>query len=259
MAFHIEASHLPRIYGYNHAKEVFNKIEPIRGGDQSVRRIGKRNDATKWLKHEIRDGVDVYIAGLHYTGVVTFYPSHYEIYMCGWNTMSTQIFIHAITGNHCYNVRKSDLVPSGFHVDLPADVWYDGKPMDSSERYKFDYEDNPLQEMPKVVKYRVNRKRMNEVRKIAKPFYQYMETMHNITPIDDIQEMGRWAHMSLDLFKNSLTDESKWWELFQYVANKSYVRHYMNVWEYERNLTGMKNFIEKELKANSPEVLEPVV
>lgn len=260
MGFHINIHDVPRIYGYKHAIERFNSIEPIRGGDQSVRRIGKRNDASKWLKHEIRDGIDVYIAGFHHTDVVTFYPTHYEIYMGGWNTMSTQIFIQGITGRYSHAIAKSKFVPSGFDVGIGADVMFGTQPMWSTEAYKFDYAGNPLQEMPTLTRYRINRKRMNEVRAVAKPFYKYMEAMHAITPIDQVT---RDSYESLNMWRGNLvqylTDESKWWGLFEYLASNTYISHYHNRLAYERSLSGMKRMIENELKGASPEVLEPVV
>jgi hypothetical protein len=268
MAFHIDANVLPRIHGYNHARELFNSITPIRGGDQSVRRIGKRNDATKWLKHEIRDGVEVFVAGFHHSNIVEFYPTHYNISMCGYNTLSTQLFIRAITGKGCYGVRSSELVPRGFSANVNADATYDGYAVYANERYKFDYLDKPMQEMPKLKKYKVNRKRMNELRKIAKPFYEYIDVMHNLAPdgVDEhnntVQGYWRSPYRSERLLLENLNNRDEWWNMFECLNGITQARRYdykTGIMTYHRSVKAMKHKLDSALKANNPQVLDEVV
>jgi hypothetical protein len=263
MAFHIDANVLPRIHGYDHARELFNSITPIRGGDQSVRRIGKRNDASKWLKHEIRDGVDVFIAGFHRSNIVEYYPTHYNISMCGWNSLSTQLFMSAITGNYCRGVLESKYVPRGFSTQFNANALYGEYPIDSHKAYQFDYHDAPLQEMPVLIKYKVNRKRMNAVRKIAKPFYTYIDVMSNLSEDEIVYEKDYWASEYRDSSRviANLTNEDAWWGMFNYISQGTSMRLYEprtgkvnNV----RDVKAMKNWIDSALKANSPQVLDVV-
>lgn len=264
MGFHIDASVLPRIYGYDHARELFNSITPIRGGDQSVRRIGRRSDAAKWLRHEIRDGVDVFIAGLHHSNIVEYHPTHYELSMCGWNTQSTQLFIHAITGKSCYNICASAFVPRGFSVDIYADAMYGEYAIRANGDYKFDYDHNPLQEMPVIKKYEVNRKRMNEVRKLAKPFYEYIDAMHNISPEQVESKVSYWdnpyrnaANLAL-----ALKDKDAWWSMFGVLEWQTRFTRYDHIagqMVYTRNVEGMKRIVDEYLKDNNPQVLDEVV
>jgi len=264
MGFHIDASVLPRIYGYNHARELFNSITPIRGGDQSVRRIGKRSDSTKWLKHEIRDGVDVFIAGLHHSNIVEYHPTHYELSMCGWNTMSTQLFIHAITGKGCYNICESAYVPRGFKADINAYARFGEYAIRSNGDYKFDYDNKPLQEMPVVKKYRVNRKRMNEVRKIAKPFYEYIDAMHNLAPDELDSKVSYWASPYRDATNLvlSLNNKDEWWNMFEVLTWQSRSTRYdytLGHMVYTRSVAGMKRIVDTFLKEANPQVLDEVV
>ncbi len=267
MAFHIDTYHIPRIYGYDHAKRSFDSITPIRGGDQSVRRLGKRSDANKWLKHEIREGVDVFIAGLHSTDVVTFYPSHYEIYMGGWDSQSTMMFIEAVTGNRCKSVQKKDYIPSGFPDINEARVLYNGNPIYASTRYKFDYDDKPLSELPTLQKYKVNRKKMSEVRKIAKPFLQYMNAIGSLS--DEVHEVegviNYWTtqrEVEGEKLMARLVNEDKFWETYQYMSARFATREWQGQgrdYKITINPAKMKKHIESELRhMYAKEVLEVV-
>jgi hypothetical protein len=264
MAFHIDANVLPRIHGYDQARELFNSITPIRGGDQSVRRIGKRNDASKWLKHEIRDGVDVFIAGFHRSKIVEYYPTHYNLSMCHWNSLSTQLFIFAITGNRCGSVRHSEYIPRGFSAEVgTADAMYADYPIRSSEAYKFDYDDKPLQEMPVLNKYKVNRKRMNEVRKQASPFIEYMGAMHNLAPDNDDSGSNYWSspYRTTEAVVREISNTDLWWDMFECIAWNTQGRKYdVNTGKvtYIRNIQAMRNWVDGALKAHSPHVLDVV-
>jgi hypothetical protein len=268
MAYHIDKQHLPRIYNYQDAKDLFERITPIRGGDQSLRRIAKRNDASKWLEHEVVDGIDIYTAGLHRSGLISYYPTHYEITMDGWGSMSTMLYITAVTGRVCTGIPTRDYIPQGFSESLmEASFSYNGYPIHTSGTYKFDYDNKPLDldAHPKLVKYKVNRKRMNEVRRMAKPFYEYVDAMNNLMDAD-MNTGGRdnhWdspyrntAHMIADI-----ENQDKWWEMFQCLAWQTQSSKYdfdLGKMVYTRNIGAMKHKIDIELKYNSPHVLDAV-
>ncbi len=263
MAYHIDSSVLPRIHGYNHAREMFNNITPIRGGDQSVRRIGRRSDATKWLRHEIRDGVDVYVAGFHRSNIIEYHPTHYELSMCGWNSQSTQMFIHAITGKGCYAIKLNEFVPRGFRADINADATYNGYAIRANGDYKFDYDNKPLQAMPQLKKYRVNRKRMNEVRKVAKPFYEYIDAMHNLAPEQVDSNMSYWdsEYRNPAMLIQSIEDKEQWWSMFEVLTWRTRITSYDHTAGqrvYTRSVAGMKRIVDEYLKENNPQVLDEV-
>lgn len=273
MSYHIDKQHLPRIYNYQDAKDLFDRLTPIRGGDQSLRRIAKRNDASKWLEHEIVDGVDIYTAGLHRSGLISYCPTHYEITMDGWGSMSTMLFITAVTGKLCTGIPTRDYIPQGFPADLlEASFSYNGYPIDTSGTYKFDYDDKPLDldAHPKLVKYKVNRKRMNEVRKVAKPFYEYIDAMSNlldsnIRDVDDVNanRTNYWDNPYRNTAKviADIEDQDKWWDMFQCLSWQTQDSKYdyaSGKMVYTRNIGAMKYKIEAELKYNSPHVLDAV-
>lgn len=266
MAFHIDKQHLPRIYNYQDAKDLFDRLTPIRGGDQSLRRIAKRNDASKWLEHEIVDGVDIYTAGLHRSGLISYYPTHYEITMDGWGSMSTMLYITAVTGRVCTGIPTRDYIPQGFPADLlEASFSYSGYPIDTSGTYRFDYQHNPLDidKHPVLVKYKVNRKRMNEVRKIAKPFFEYIDAMHNLADTKPEEGYDYWGspyRKGSEVVAN-INNQDKWWDMFQCLAWQTQTRKYdytTGHMVYGRNADSMKRHIDNELKFNSPHVLDAV-
>ena len=264
MAFYIDTAPIRRIPNYTSAKEWFEYLTPVRGGDQSVRRIGNRKDDTKWLKHELRDGVDVYVAGFHSTELITYYPTHYKLSMRGWVSTSTRLFVEAVMGVSVHNLNEREYVPQGFTMPFDWNIWYNHYPIVSSKVYEFDYDHKPLTAIEQPVKYKVNRKRMNEVRKVAKPFYTYIDTMHNL--MDDPKEGHKsrpdtkYSHASVDVFVADLPDQEAWWDMFQALSFMTEGRK----WVYGtgsvhyRQPKAMKQVIERALKATSNHVLDVV-
>jgi hypothetical protein len=87
-------NHVPSIYTYGQARQIFDKVEPIRGRD--IKPLGQRRDADTY--HIRMNGEDVECV-LYKTPVVTFHPDEtITIYTGNWNTASTHQFIWAITG-----------------------------------------------------------------------------------------------------------------------------------------------------------------
>lgn len=264
MAFYIDTAPIRRIPNYTSAKEWFNKLTPVRGCNQSVRRIGNRKDDTKWLKHEIREGVDVYIAGFHSTELITYYPTHYKLSMRGWVSISTRLFIEKVMGIPVGAIREYDYVPKGFTVPFDCNVWYNYHPIVSGKAYDFDYDHKPLTELEMPVKYKVNRKRMNEVRKVAKPFFTYIDTMHNLM---DNPEKGhektpdtKYKHASVEVLVEDLPNQEAWWDMFQALSYMTEGREWVQGkgTVYFRRPKTMKQLIESALKATSNHVLDVV-
>lgn len=233
MAFGISTYELPWIRSYQEAVDKYNSIKPIRGGDQSLRRIAKRSDDKKWMRHEVRDGVDVYIAGLWSSGLVEYYPTHYNITMGGWSSKSTTAFIHTVAPASMSSHSRSSYIPNGFmnrgkefcHLD------YAGCPINSMDKYGFSYDNQPLGEHPKRIKYAVDRKKMNMVMKQYKPFLQYVQTMHGLhgDTVKDLSEMR--AQMGGPA--NGLTlaaDEATYWVGYQTLFYEAARQHWSVGW-----------------------------
>jgi hypothetical protein len=186
MAYSIDTYDLPTIRSYEDAVRVFTDIKPIRGGSQSVRRIGKRSDKHKTLVEEIVDGVKVYKAQLWCSTVVQYYPTHYEISMSGWATVSTMKFIDKVSPACTSTKSKREFIPNGYVLEGEPDIYlyYNGYPIGVGQRYKFAYGSNvPLEPLrhPVYTKYAVDRTKMAEVRRRLKPFVQYVKAMHGLT------------------------------------------------------------------------------
>jgi len=233
MSFAVSSYDMPYVGSYSDAETLFNKLTPIRGGDQNVRRFVKRTDRAKILKQEFDNGVEVYAFYYYRTPVAKYYPTHIEIYMGGWNSDSTRNIISGLTGLYVRSARSSDYIPAGFRdrpSDLEVQVFVNDYPIRTSERYKFGYDGKPLegQELAKVRKYVVNRSRMNEVRKQYKPFIEYMKVM---TPMIDIENdnvaEGIFAEANRDYTPRGMSkvlnlacDEKTYWNAFTVMVTK---------------------------------------
>lgn len=237
MAFHIDVSHLPSIQTYANAKRIFEDSKPVKGGSQSVKRIGRRYDNTKWLRQDMLDGVEIYVAGFHNTDLVTFYPTHYEISMRGWNTYSTLLFVEKITGCYIYAISESRLSPKGIHGLQEADFRYGDVPITASKRYKFDYNHQPLEpdRHPKVYKYKIDRKAMNQVRGMYRPFINFVKAMSKIDRGEVTPDILRQPIVSDEAIADMMLDESKHAQLYEMLrsweARHSYETHtWRRVW-----------------------------
>jgi hypothetical protein len=261
MAFHIDIKPIKKMCSYQQAKDMFNNLTPIRGGDQSLRRIGNRSDETKWLKHEIREGVDVYVAGFHYTDLVTYYPTHYKLSMHGYYSMSTRLFIEAVLGVPVYNLNEKEYVPKGFKVDFDWNILFNYYPIKSHEVYDFNYDNTPITKLDHPIKYAVNRKRMNEVRKVAKPFYNYIDAMHNLLSHDVVGDRSLWnsVYRDANIVVGCLGAKEVFWDMFECLAwqtQKSRWDYQTSQRVYMRQPSAMKKVVDDALKAYNPQVLD---
>ena len=96
MGFHINVYNMPRIETYEQAKHEFDSRKVVRGENQSVRRLGDRYEKEKWLRQEIKDGIEVYIAGYYDTDLIRYYPTHKEITLGGYPSRSTEYFVYYV-------------------------------------------------------------------------------------------------------------------------------------------------------------------
>jgi len=267
MAFHIDTHDLPRIDNYKHVRELFNRIPSVRGEDKSVKRLGNRKAKYKWLKLEIVDGIEVYKAGLHDTALITYYPTHLEMSMGGWYTISTCKFIERVGRFAIDNFRYSDYIPKGYDTDIGANgavAYANGYLINAHDTYRFHYNREPMDmyRHPVPRKYRVNRKAIKAIRDTFQPFYQYVKTMFNLMAVDgklqgDITKYVPLTDNILDLIK----DESNWYKGFEFLASRagSYEWRSGGHVKVVRKYYDMLDYVESAIRINNPQVLEIVV
>ena len=260
MGYYIDTSYLPRLRSYEEAQSEFNILKPVRGAQENMRRLAKRSDQHKWIKHEIRDGIDVYITGLYSTELIAFYPTHREISVGGWWTMSTKEFIWKVGNIMMANYSSRAYVPAGFMDTNEVNGFINGYPIKVNETYKFNYQGEALepQKHPKLTKYKINRKKMNEARKPYQPFIEYVKTMNNlIHETTDISEYQSDSRLSI----SSVVDEgeSVYWEMYRNIAREATHRNwYSNNFSWKRDDKAMMNIIDGMIKSKSQYVLEEV-
>lgn len=279
MGFHINVWNMPRISDYKHAKEVFNSKTVVRGENQSVRRLGNRYEKEKWLRQEIQDGVEVYIAGYYDTDLVRFYPTHKEITLGGYPSTSTQYFVEYIGGVNLYQFEHKRYVPAPFtrspmvkNHQIECYMTQSGERlcMNASDWYKLDYEQMPIDknQFEKPVKYRFDASQMRELRKPYKKFLKYADTMlklNNNVGLENDDEIDRQVR-PLTQYKgnegvlNLLADEDKTYLAYYYMVHKTQHRNWSTD-SYRVNIGMIKRFLDKMIKLENPQVLlevEPV-
>jgi hypothetical protein len=258
---------LPCLQSYDEARAKFVNTAPVRGDDQSVRRLGDRYHKDKWIKQEIIDGKEVYIAGLYSTELVFYYSTHYEITLGNYPSISTKLFVERLSGMNIRSFNKKSYVPSGFNVESTNDkieCFINGHSIDRHERYAFEYGSKaPMQEHVQPKKYKVCRKIMNEARRTITQFRGYIQGMHALVNPADIENYS-YAYdrykLTDEILLNDMQDETKHWALFQHIA-KSVV---YSEWrggpkrEYVLKLSHMKGYTDTLLRRATPQALVEV-
>lgn len=275
---------MPVIKTFDQAKKEFQSRTAVRGQPHSVRRLGDRYEKEKWLKQEMLEGVEVYIAGYYDTELVRYYPTHMEFSLGGYPSLSTKLFIQGLTYTISFwNYYADDYVPKPFSHEankaIETRVTLYGKSLEADRHidkdswYKVYYDerfdDNDNYITPK--KFKVDRKRMKEITHRYQPFLKYADSLIKLNSdyINDDEATSKYINTQTMNGKNSLANlilnsalqESEWWYAYYALARQTYSSVFNhNNREWERNLTirGMKNYIYNELKKNSPQVLVEV-
>ena len=275
---------MPIIKTFDQAKKEFQSRTAVRGQPHSVRRLGDRYEKEKWLKQEMLEGVEVYIAGYYDTELVRYYPTHMEFSLGGYPSLSTKLFIQGLTYTISFwNYYADDYVPKPFSHEankaIETRVTLYGKSLEADRHidkdswYKVYYDerfdDNDNYITPK--KFKVDRKRMKEITHRYQPFLKYADSLIKLNSdyINDDEATSKYINTQTMNGKNSLANlilnsalqESEWWYAYYALARQTYSSVFNhNNREWERNLTirGMKNYIYNELKKNSPQVLVEV-
>lgn len=284
MGFHINTQNMPVIKNYIDAKREFESRTAIRGGDQSIRRLGARYEKEKWLRKDMLDGIEIYTAGYYNSDLVRYYPTHMEFTLADYPSLSTKLFIQGLTYTISFwKYYPDDYVPKPYRHEANKGietrvtlyrnrevglrfingkswykVYYDGR-----------FDDNDDYIIPK--KFKVDRKRMKEITNRYQPFLKYADSLIKLNSdhIHNDPETSRYINeqiMNGDNFistwiLNSALDKDEWWYTYYALARETYssiFNHTNREWESKITIRGMKRFIYDELKKRSSNVLVEV-
>lgn len=280
MGFHINVYNMPRIDNYDEAKKEFESRTVVRGENKSVRRLGDRYEKEKWLRQEIQEGVEVYIAGYYDTDLVRFYPTHKEITLGNYPSTSTQYFVNWIGNVHIDEFDHKRYVPSPFtrsplvkNHQIECHV-NGGHCMNATDWYKFDYTNTPLniEQFETPVRYKFDASQMRELRLPYKKLLKYADTMLKLTNnegVENDEELNKQtAEYNLHEYSKNLlrlcADEDK-----THLAYYNVLRQCQHsVWQgyngsssnykYACNIGIFKRFLDKHIKIENPQVLVEV-
>jgi hypothetical protein len=274
MGFHINVYNMPRINDYKHAKEIFNSKTAVRGESQSVRRLGDRYEKEKWLRQEIQDGIEVYVAGYYNTDLVRYYPTHKEITLGGYPSTSTEYFVGYIGGLSLYPFEHKKYVPAPFtrsplvkNNQIECSVYLHGEHryMNAYDWYAIGYDNKPIypEQFEKPVKYRFDASQMRELRKPYKKLLKYADTMlklnsDGVESDDELNKQLPNYHSS----ENTLAlcaDEDKTYLAYYYLVKHTQHRRWQSSgYTYYCNIGMIKRWLDKQIKLENPQVLVEV-
>ena len=190
MGFHISTDSMPRLISYERADIHERRIEPIRGNGRNagIKPIGKRALTHMTIRRERNVTSPLGNVGmaimckLYDTDCVTFYEDgSSKLATGGWATQSTIMFIDALIEYNAWvgHAPQSDgKMLYGNHGKGKKYVWEGSLFLDPDSI--------PLNDGLCVV-HRVNRKAMNEVRKLNAPFRKYVQSMVKVAYPQDAQ------------------------------------------------------------------------
>lgn len=283
MGFHIYVYNMPRIETYDKAKEIFASKTVVRGENQSVRRLGDRYEKEKWLRQEIQDGVEVYIAGYYDTDLVRFYPTHKEITLGSYPSQSTQSFVEYIAGLGLYPFDHKQYVPAPFtrsfmvkNNQIECFTWIgnDEYYMNARDWYAISYDKKALypEQFEKPVKYKFDAKQMRELRLPYKKLLKYADTMLKLTNgkgLDEDKGLDEQIkEYCIDKYSKNLlrlcADEDKtnlaYYNVLRQCQRSEWQGYNQNGnnYEYRCNIGIFKRYLDKHIKLENPQVLVEV-
>jgi hypothetical protein len=280
MGFHINVYNMRRIGNYTEAQEYFKNTKAVRGENQSVRRLGDRYEKEKWLRQEIQDGVEVYVAGYYDTDLVRYYPTHKEITLGGYPSISTEYFVGYMGNVTMYSFEHKKYVPTPFtrhpmvkNNQIECYIWLEGQPrhMNSRDWYAIGYDNKPLypEQFEEPVKYKFDASQMRELRKPYKTFLKYADTMLKLTNNEGVENDDKLNQETLPYTQykeyegvlNLLSDESKTYQAYYYAIKRTQHRHWVSGGghKYHVNIGMVKRWLDKMIKLENPQVLVEVI
>jgi hypothetical protein len=273
MGFHINVYNMPRIETYDNAKEIFNSKTAVRGENQSVRRLGDRYEKEKWLRQEIQDGIEVYIAGYYNTDLVRFYPTHKEITLGSYPSTSTQFFVEYIGGVNLQQFEHKKYVPAPFtrspmvknhqiecYINNVHGLYY----MNAEAWYKLDYNNKALDEsqFETPTKYKFDASQMRELRKPYKKLLKYADTMLKLNSegVENDEKLSEQVSVYRDRILDLFADEDKTYQAYYYLVRQTQHRRWQGSgnYKYYVNIGMIKRFLDKQIKLENPQVLVEV-
>jgi hypothetical protein len=276
VGFHINVYNMPRINDYKHAKEIFNSKTVVRGENQSVRRLGDRYEKEKWLRQEIKDGIEVYVAGYYDTDLVAFYPTHKEITLGGYPSRSTQYFLNYIGGVHLHEFDHKRYVPAPFTrsplvknnqiecvIGLDRNNYY----VNARDWYAITYDNKPMytEQFEKPVKYSFDASQMRELRKPYQKLLKYADTMLKLNNegFENDEKLSEQTNAYRDKLLDLFADEEQTYLSFYHLVKQTYRSRWTGSGGYVRyvNIGMIKRYLDKMIKLENPQVLvevEPV-
>ncbi len=263
-----------RIGNYTEAREYFKNTKAVRGENQSVRRLGDRYEKEKWLRQEIQDGVEVYVAGYYNTDLVRYYPTHKEITLGGYPSLSTQYFVGYMGNVNLHQFEHKQYVPSPFtrspmvknnhieaYVYLSSEHYY----MNANDWYAINYNNTPRnpEQFEKPVKYKFDASQMRELRKPFKELLKYIDTilkLNNNTGVENDKELDDKVRAYGNNILDLLVDDGNRYLAMYFLCRRT------QRWEYFRNSNSVprvnigqiKRYADKMIKLENPQVLVEV-
>jgi len=185
---------LPSITTYSDAKELYEKVIPIRGRSVDVRPFGvRRKDEAQIDKGQIL-GVDVYKGMLYGSQVITYFPDDsMVINACGYPTQTTSSFVtEVLRNNRTYMRHGRGMAVIGQRLGdstATSRVQEYVVPSDGL-RISFEYKTDGDNTTPRLVVHNpvkatqhiANRKAINEKSKKYKTFREYLKTLCKMVP-----------------------------------------------------------------------------
>lgn len=176
---------------------------------------------------------------------------------CNWDKIVPRYFDRNEVDK---NLPERRYVRYDTSVDHKMHAWADDKevysfPLQENQKLRFDYNMMPIDELPTYPKYKVNRKKMNLVRKANADFPQYVEAMFKLLPqplTSDWMEKAEEDKHNEKLekryrdFLDLVWREAKAWRSYSYSGG------------YDVKLENILEDIDAHLKRMHPEVLDKV-
>ena len=271
MGFHINVWNMPRIQTYNRAKQEFESRTVVRGEDKSIRRLGNRHEKEKWIRQEMIDGIETYVAGYYSTDLVRFYPTHKEITLGGYPSTSTQYFVEYIGGVNLIAFEHKAYVPSPFtrspmvkNSQIECFIGTASRlHINANDWYKLDYDNIPIDktQFETPVKYKIDHALMRELRKPYKHLLKYADTILKLNSegFENDETLSKQIPDTDAEILEFMKDENNTYLSYYYLVRMTAHRiWYDSDKKYHVTIGMIKRFLDKKLKLENPEVLVEV-
>ena len=276
MGFHINEYSMPRLGTYEQAKEYFNNNAPVRGENKSIRRLGDRYAREKWLRQEIKDGIETYVAGYYRTDLVRFYPTHKEITLGGYPSYSTKRFVERVASLWLVEFEHKSYVPAPFtrqpnvvnnEIEGMLSMKNGYHCMDAYSWYRVEYDGNTnAEQYIKPKKFKVDPAQMRELRKPYKNLIKYVDTIIKLgnAGVESDQKLTDQIPEGHGRILEMMKHEDNMYLAHYYLLKNTQHRVYWNAGtgdKFHVTIGMVKRFLDKIIKLENPQVLievEPV-